>query len=88
MACEVLDIRCIFMNELIGNAMLAMIFVAILYFIIASKIRLGFDTTIAMAIPLLLITGLAFSGFSAIYAFSTLLVGLMVAWVFQRVIRN
>ena len=76
------------MNELIGNAALAVIFVAALYFIAASKLRLGFDTTIAFTIPLLLIGGLALAGFSAIYAFTTVIVGLMLAWVFQHIIRS
>jgi len=88
MGCEILDWRCMIISELIGNTLLAIIIFAILYFVIASKIRLGFDTTIAMTIPILLIGGLMFMGFSAIYAFATVIVGLMLAWTFNKIIGN
>lgn len=88
MPCELLDIKCIFLNELIGNLALAMIFVALLYFIMASKLKFDFETTIAFSIPLLLLGGIAITGFSAIYAFVTVIVGVMLAWVFQRMIKN
>lgn len=88
MICELLDLRCIFVNELIGSVTLSIIFAAILYLIIASKSRLGFETTIGFGVPLLLIVGIAVGGFSAIYAFTTLAVGLMLAWAFNKMIGN
>ncbi len=88
MVCDLLDIRCIFMNELVGSAVLASIFAIIFYFIVASKIRLGFDATIVLAVPLMLMVGLTISGFSAIYAFTTVLAGFMLAWIFQQIIGN
>ena len=88
MPCELLDFRCIIVNEIVGSVILAAVLAAILYFVIASKLRLGFDTTIAFAIPLLIISGLMFTGFSVIYAVITVIVGLMVAWIFQEIIRN
>lgn len=88
MACELLDLRCIFVSELIGSVALAVIIAAIFYFIIASKLRLGFDTTVAFAFPILLIFGLAMTGFSALFAFSTLIVGIMVATLFNRIINR
>lgn len=88
MPCEILDIRCIFMNELIGNALLATIFLAVLYFIIASKIRLGFDATLVFAVPMILIVGISFGGFPALYAFITVILGMMIGWIFQSIIKN
>ena len=66
-SCDILDFRCIFVNELIGNVVLAAVIGIIFYFIIASKLRLGFDTTIAFLIPISLIFGLMIAGFSTIY---------------------
>lgn len=86
--CELLDFRCIFVNEIAGSVLLASIMAIIFYFIIAGKMRLGFDTTITFLFPLLFMFGLAISGFSVIYAFSTVLVSLMVAWLFNRLIGN
>lgn len=88
MVCDILDLRCIFVNELFGSIVLTAIFGAIFYFIIAGKARLGFDTTIILTFPILLIVGLMIGGFSAIYAFATVIVGIMVAWVFNKIIAN
>lgn len=87
-SCELLDFRCIFVNEIAGSVLLASILALIFYFIIASKMRWGFDTTITFLFPILFIFGLAITGFSIIYAFSTVVVALMVAWLFNRIIGN
>ncbi len=86
--CEILDFRCIFVSELVGSVFLATIVAMILYFIIASKLNWGFTTTIGFMIPMVLILGLTFAGFSAIMAFLTIIVGFMLAWVFNKLIGN
>jgi asparagine N-glycosylation enzyme membrane subunit Stt3 len=86
--CEILDFQCIFVSEIVGSTVLAVILALILYFIIASKMRLGFDTTIALLLPIIAIFGLMLSGFSAVYAFATFVVALLVAWLFNRIIGN
>ena len=88
MTCDIIDIRCIFMNELIGNVFLTMIFVALIYFIAASKLKFGLDATLVLAIPFLITMGLMFSGFSAIYAFSTAIVGIFAGWIFHKFIKQ
>lgn len=88
MGCDILDFRCIMLNEVIGSVLLAMIFVAIIYFIIASKSKLGFDTTLVFSVPLLLMASLVIAGFSAMYAFITLIVAIMIAWLFNKIIGN
>ena len=88
MGCEILDFRCIFVSELIGNVILAVIIGAIFYFIIAGKLKLGFDTTIFFAVPLLLILGLAITGFSIIFAFITIIAGFMIAWIYNQIVGN
>lgn len=86
--CELLDIRCMIVSELVGSVILSILLGAVFYFIIAAKLRWGFDTTIVLAFPLLLIIGLTIAGFSIIYAFGTAIVGLLLAWIFQEIIRN
>lgn len=88
MPCELLDLRCIFVSELIGSVVLATIIIAILYFIVAAKLRWGFDTTIAFSIPFLLILGLAITGFSIIFATATVLVSLLLAWLLSQTINK
>ncbi len=88
MGCNLLDLRCVFISEIFGNILLTVLFATLFYFIVAAKLRLGFDTTIALAFPLLLIAGLAFAGFSAVFAFSTVIIGLLIAWIINVMIGN
>ena len=87
-ACELLDFRCIFVNEIVGDVVLAGILAIVLYFIFASRMKMGFDTTITFLFPILFIFGLAISGFSVIFAFATIIVGFMLALIFNRIIGN
>ena len=86
--CDLLDLRCIFVSEIFGNVLLTILFATLFYFMIAAKLRLGFDATIAFAFPLLLIAGLAFAGFSAVFAFATVIIGLILAWIINVLIGN
>ncbi len=86
--CELLDLRCIFVNELVGSAFLSIIVATIFFFIFSSKIKVGFRTSIVVGIPILLIFGLTLTGFSTLYAFITVLVGFMLAAILQKLIGN
>ena len=86
--CDLLDFRCIFVNEIVGSAFLAVILAAIIFFIFAGKMKVGFRITFVLAIPVLLIIGSAISGFPILYAFITILVGLMLAVIIQKIIGN
>jgi len=86
--CEILDFRCIFVSEIVGSVFLATLLAILFYFIIASKLNWGFTTTIGFAIPLILILGLTLTGFSAIMAFMTVIIGFMLAWIFNKLIGN
>ena len=86
MVCDVIDFRCIFVNEIAGSLLIAGLLVVIFYFIAASKMRLGFDTTIAFAFPFVLLTGLVITGFSIIFAFSTVIVAALLALTFNKFI--
>ncbi len=88
MGCDVLNFRCVLVSELFGSVFLAVLFSALLLFIIASKAKLGFRTTSYLAVILFPLLGLAFGGFSAIYAFATVLVGLWLAFSFNKIIKN
>ena len=88
MVCDILDVRCIFMNELIGSPTLAVLILVLLMFVVASRIKFGFDTTLVLAIPTILLIGFGISGFAAIMALTTIIVGLMLAWLFNQIIGN
>lgn len=87
-ACDILDLRCVFVNELIGSLMLSVVVFALVYFIIASKNRWGFNATIVTLVPILLIGGLALTGFSVIFAFATIIIGLLFAALINRLLSN
>lgn len=88
MPCDVLDFRCIMVSELVGSAILAVVFGVILYFIIANKLKMGFDTAIFLALPVIFLFSLVMTGFSAIYAFASVMVAIMLAWMFNKIIGN
>ncbi|HEC39512.1 hypothetical protein LCGC14_0538370 [marine sediment metagenome] len=85
-SCDIIDFKCIFINEIVGSVTLAIIIGMILYFIVASRLKLGFDTTIYFLFPVLVIIGLAGGGFTIIYAFATLFVAFMVGWAINKFI--
>jgi hypothetical protein len=86
MACDILDLRCIFMNELVGSVMLSMLLLLVGYFILASRMKLDFNTTIGLGLPVMLILGATIGGFSALIAFASVIIPMLVAWVFLRAI--
>lgn len=88
MVCDILDFKCIFVNELVGNIVLAVILSIILYFVIASRSRFGFDTTVVLAFPFIMVVGIAFVGFNVIYIYGAVFAGILLAWVFNRMIGN
>jgi hypothetical protein len=88
MPCDLLDLKCIFMNELIGSVMLTLVLAVVFYFIVASRTKLGFDVTIALAIPIIIIMSLMLTSFSVIFAIFTIIVGIMAAWIIQIVVGN
>lgn len=88
MTCGILDWRCIFVNELIGSGVLAVLFILLIYVIIASKLKIGFETSLAILVPVMLLTSLAIGGFNSIYAFSIFIVAVVLAWVVNRFLGN
>lgn len=76
------------MNEIVGSVILTILIFAILYFIIASKLKLGFETTIVFLFPTIVILSLAIGGFSIVYAFATITVAILIGFAFQRLIGN
>jgi len=88
MACDVLDFRCIFVNELVGNILMAIFLGMILYLIVANKMKFGFDTTLVGFVAVMLIIALAFGNFAVIFAFTTLIAAIVFNFFFQKVIQN
>lgn len=88
MVCDILDFKCVIVNELIGSVALTIILAAILYFVIAAKMKLGFETTLVLFVPIILAFSMVVFGLSAVYIFITLLAGLLVAFIILRLIGN
>ena len=85
-SCEIIDFKCIFINEIAGSVTLAIVLAMILYFVATSRLKLGFDTTIYFLFPVLVIVGLLGGGFSIIFAFVALFVALLVGWMINKVV--
>ncbi len=87
-SCEIIDFKCIFINEIAGSVMLGLVLLMILYFVAASRLKLGFDTTIYFLFPVLVIFSLAGGGFSIIFAFVALFVALLVGWMINKILSS
>ena len=68
-ACDVLDFRCVFVNEIFGSAVLTVLAAVILWFIFSNKMRISFRISIMTAFAILPIFGMMFAGFMPMFAF-------------------
>ena len=85
---DILDLKCIFVNELIGDPVLTILLVCLAYFIIAAKLRLGFETTIALSVPIMLIFAGIFSGFQLVYFIGGLIATIIISLAILRLLGN
>lgn len=84
-ACEIIDFKCIFVNEIAGSVTLAILLFLILYFIAASRMKIGFDTTVYFLFPIIVIASAAVGGFTAIFAFVTVFVAILIGWMVNKI---
>jgi len=75
-------------NELFGSIALTLLAAAIGFLIISGKLRFGFETSIILSVVGVLLASLAIGGFAVIYAFITLVVAILIAITFNRIIGN
>ena len=83
-ACDIIDFQCVFINEIAGSFILAFLIFLILYFIAASRLKIGFDTTIFFLFPMIVITSVTVGGFVALFAFVTLAGAILIAWIINK----
>lgn len=88
MVCDILDLRCIFVNELVGTTILTVILFSVLYFVAAIKLKWGFEMTIFLAAPIVLLFTLATGGFTQVFITMGVIAGLMIAITFNKIIGN
>lgn len=85
MTCSPIDFVCVIRNDLIGNGTLAILFVLLIYFIIAAKLKFGFDTTFIILIPFSIIGAIAIgSSAGIVYGFISMFIGIILGWIAIR----
>jgi len=77
--CNVLDLRCIFVNEIFGSGVLAIIAAVVLWFIFANKLRISFRISIMTLFVILPIFAIMLSGFQIIFAFLSVIAAIFMA---------
>ena len=87
-ACDIIDFRCIFVNEIAGSLLIAFMLFLILYFIAASRLKIGFDTTIYFLFPILIIASASLGGFSIVFAFGSLAGIFLLIWIVNKIWGN
>ena len=87
-SCNILDVQCIFVNEIFGSIALTVMAGILTYILISGRLKLGFEITIALMFPLAIILSLMIGGFQIVYAFVTIIIAMMVAFVSQKIMGN
>ncbi len=87
-ACEIIDFKCIFINEIAGSFLIAFLIFIILYFVAASRLKIGFDTTIFFLFPILVIYSVTVGGFALVFAFVTFAGILLIGWIINKQFGN
>lgn len=88
MTCDIFNLKCIIVNELIGNSLLTVILAAIAFFIFASKIRFGFDTTIALGFIYVCLITLVVGGLIPFLVILVIFIALYVAYYLNKIYGN
>ena len=84
MTCDVLDIRCVLVNELIGNASISVLILVLVYFIWCIKKRIQYEVMIGLAFPIVLMTNFIFGGSFLIYILAGIGAAIMLAFLIRR----
>ncbi len=88
MTCDILDFRCVVVNDLIGSASLALMIAGIFFFAYASYNKIGFKTTLWFSVAYFPVMAYFISGGIFLYAIMTLLVALGIALLHTRLTGN
>ena len=88
MGCDILDFRCVWVNEFIGSQILTVLILGALFFTYTSYKKIGLKTTLWLACVFFPIVSLIIVGTSYIFAIVTLLVALLIALIYNIFIGN
>lgn len=88
MVCDVADLRCLYVNELVGDPVLAVLLFGVLFFAFTSYNRVGLKSTLWLAVVVFPIVSYFIIGTTLIIALSTLVVSFLVALIHTRITGN
>jgi len=86
--CDITDFKCVYVSELIGSPILAVLLLGIAFFAFTSYKRIGLKTTLWLACAYFPVVSYFIAGTSFIFALVTLLVSLLLAFLNARIIGN
>lgn len=88
MGCDILDVRCMMVNEIIGDPKLSILIAILAYLAIAISLKWSWNVVLVIGIPILLGLSTSIYGFSSIYTLLAMLAGLFAALALMRLIGN
>lgn len=86
--CNIADLRCIYVNELIGSEVLTVLLLGAIYFAFCSYSKIGLKTSIWMGCVFFPIISYYIVGTNAVFAFVTFIISLLGAFLHTRIIGN
>lgn len=88
MNCDILDLRCVWVNELIGSQVLAVLIFGAFFFALCSKTRMGLKTSLWLASAVFPIVSYFIIGTSFVFAIVTFIAALSAALLHMRLVGN
>lgn len=88
MTCEIIDFRCVAVNELIGDQIFAVLIAGIFFFAFASYNKVGMKSTLWWAVAYFPIISYFIVGTNFIFAIATFMAALGLALLHTRITGN
>lgn len=88
MVCSIADLRCIYVNELIGDALFTVLILGAVFFMWASYKRLGLKTTLWLSCVFFPIISYYIVGTTFVFSIITLAIALILALLHNRIVGN
>lgn len=88
MSCDILDVRCMLVNEIIGDTILTVVLGAIVYFWMAVVFKWSWNVTFIIGMPFILALTSVIYGFTAVYTVIAVVVGIFAALAILRLVGN
>lgn len=88
LSCSIADLRCTYVNELIGSEVLTVLLLGALFFGFCSYSKIGLKTSIWLSCVFFPVTSYYIVGTTGVFAIITVFISLLGAFLHARIVGN